>query len=234
MSDRTTLNSDQETVVPLGMDTGGIRRRLRTVARIAAFIGGPLFLLGTILHPARDGWGMAKVGQLYGVTHDIQAAGLLLQVVSLASMLALGMRVQTRRDLSGWYAALVGTLLWFALIVYDGSHNPVRAHYEPSLVHTSGDVDAGAAIIVFPALLIFPFGYLLLALMLRRRGMGRVAVLLSVGSFVYTLGGLFIFTSGPRFPLIQIFEVAGALLYALGYILLGRESGAMKPATTRR
>jgi hypothetical protein len=203
------------------------------VAKITAFIGGPLFLLGTILHPARDGWGMAKVGQLYGVTHDIQAAGLLLQVVSLASMLALGLRVQARRDLQGWYASLIGTLLWFALIIYDGSHNPVRAHYEPSLVHTTGDVDAGAAFIVFPALLIFPLGYALFAVMLRRHGMTSVALLLSVGSLVYTLGGLFIFTSGPRFALIQIFEVAGAALYALGYILLGNAaSDAIEPATT--
>jgi hypothetical protein len=227
--------SDQSTVrgVPLAAGTSSVRLRLRMVAKITAFIGGPLFLLGTILHPARDGWGMAKVGQLYGVTHDIQAAGLLLQVVSLASMLALGLRVQARRDLQGWYASLIGTLLWFALIIYDGSHNPVRAHYEPSLVHTTGDVDAGAAFIVFPALLIFPLGYALFAVMLRRHGMTSVALLLSVGSLVYTLGGLFIFTSGPRFALIQIFEVAGAALYALGYILLGNAaSDAIEPATT--
>jgi hypothetical protein len=194
------------------------------IAKATAFLGGPLFLVGTVLHPARDGWGMAKVGQLYGVTHDIQAAGLLLQAVSLASMLTLGTRVHARRDLTGWYAALIGTLLWFALIIFDGSHNPVRAHYEPSLVHTSGDLDAGAAIIVFPALLVFPLGYALFALTLRRHGMTWVALLLSVGAVVYTLGGLFIFSSGPRFPLIQVFEVGGAVLYALGFILLGRST----------
>ena len=165
---------------------------------------------------------MAKVGQLYGVTHDIQAAGLLLQAISLAGMLALGTRVHSRRDLAGWYAGLIGTLLWFALIIFDGAHNPVRAHYEPSLVHTTGDIDAGAAIIVFPALLTFPLGYLLFALTLRRHGMTWVALPLSVGAALYTLGGLFIFSSGPRFPLIQIFEVGGAALYALGFILLGR------------
>ncbi|REF95053.1 hypothetical protein DFJ67_1001 [Asanoa ferruginea] len=200
----------------------GIRRRLRTVAKWAAYVGGPLFLIGTILHPARDGWGMAKVGERYGLTHDIQAAGLLLLVVSLASMLALGVGVRSRRDLPGWYASLVGTLLWFALIVFDGAHNPVRAHYEPSLVHTPSDVDAGSALIVFPALLIFPAGYAVLALVLNRAGMKLVALLLSIGSLVYTIGGLFIFTSGPGFPLIQIFEVAGAAVFALGYVLLGR------------
>jgi hypothetical protein len=222
MSDQSTVQGKVQQAATLAMDTNGIRRRLRIVAKVTAFIGGPLFLLGTILHPARDGWGMAKVGQLYGVTHDIQAAGLLLQVVSLVSMLALGTRVHARRDLIGWYASMVGTLLWFALIVFDGSHNPVRAHYEPSLVHTPRDLDTGAAIIVFPALLIFPLGYALFALTLRRHEMTGVALLLSVGSLVYTVGGLFIFTSGPRFALIQIFEVAGALLYALGFILLGR------------
>ncbi|GAB2830554.1 hypothetical protein GCM10027176_38770 [Actinoallomurus bryophytorum] len=192
------------------------------IAKTTASVGGPLFLLGTVLHPARDGWGMAKAGQLYGVTHDIQAAGLLLQALSLAGMLALGTLVHSRRDLVGWYAGLIGTLLWFALIIFDGAHNPVRAHYEPSLVHTSGDIDAGAAIIVFPGLLVFPIGYVLLALMLRRHGMTWVPLLLSVGAVLYTLGGLFIFSSGPRFPLIQVFEVGGATLYALGFILLGR------------
>jgi|1185.fasta_scaffold39783_1 hypothetical protein len=230
MSDQ--IRGTVRTPAILAPDTPGIRRRLRTVAKVTAFVGGPLFLLGTVLHPARDGWGMAKAGQLYGVTHDIQAAGLLLQAISLVSILALGTRVHARRDLAGWYAGIVGTLLWFALIVFDGSHNPVRAHYEPSLVHTSKDIDAGAAIIVFPALLIFPLGYALLALTLRRHGMTGVALLLSVGSLVYTVGGLFIFTSGPRFALIQIFEVAGALLYALGFILLGRTEDQPVPAIT--
>src|ERR1700733_4233885 len=103
--------SDRGTV--LGAATahmGGTRRRLRMITKVTAFLGGPLFLLGTVLHPARDGWGMARVGQLYGVTHDIQAAGLLLQALSLAGMLALGTRVRSRRDLAGWYAGLVGTL----------------------------------------------------------------------------------------------------------------------------
>ncbi|MEV4618963.1 hypothetical protein AB0J74_09700 [Asanoa sp. NPDC049573] len=206
-----------------------VRRRLRAVATWAAFVGGPVFLVGTILHPARDGWGMAKVGELYGLTHDVQATGLLLQVVSLASMLALGLGVRSRRDLTGWYASLVGTLLWFALIVFDGSHNPVRAHYEPSLVHTTSDLDAPSALIVFPALLIFPTGYAVLAFALRRVGMTAVAVLLSVGSLVYTVGGVFIFTSGPGFPLIQIFEVAGAAAFALGYVLLGRRASVERP-----
>jgi hypothetical protein len=235
MSDQSTVLGAPEKGVTRTMDTNSIRRRLQMVAKVTAFIGGPLFLLGTVLHPARDGWGMAKVGQLYGVTHDIQATGLLLQAISLVSMLALGTRVHARRDLIGWYAGLIGTLLWFALIVFDGAHNPVRAHYEPSLVHTTKDLDAGGTIIVFPALLIFPLGYALFALMLRRHGMKGVALLLSVGSFVYTLGGLFIFTSGPRFALIQIFEVAGAVLYALGFILLGRAGNdVIKMATTPR
>ena len=212
---------DQQAVVTA---TTGVRRWLRSVATWAAYAGGPVFLVGTILHPARDGWGMAKVGELYGLTHDIQAAGLLLAVVSLASMLALGLGVHARRDLLGWYASLVGTLLWFALIVFDGSHNPVRAHYEPSLVHTPSDIDAGSALIVFPALLVFPAGYIVLAFVVRRMGMTVAAVLLSAGSLVYTVGGLFIFTSGPGFPLIQIFEVAGAAAFASGYVLLGRRA----------
>jgi hypothetical protein len=199
----------------------GLRRQLRTTARLTAFTGGPLFWLGTLQHPARDGWSIAAVGERYGLTHDIQALGLGLQVVSLASMIALS---NQRRDLRSWYAAMAGTLFWFALIIFDGSHNPVRAEYAPSMVHEPADLNTPAALIVFPALLIFPLGYAWLARTLGRRGLGAAGILLGVGAVAYTLGGLFIFTSGPRFGLIQIFEVAGATLYATGYVLLGRRA----------
>jgi hypothetical protein len=202
----------------------GVRRQLRTTARLTAFAGGPIFWLGTLLHPARDGWSIAAVGERYGLTHDIQALGLGLQVVCLASMIALGNQLARRRDLRAWYAALAGTLFWFALIVFDGSHNPVRAEYAPSMVHEPADLDTPAALIVFPALLIFPLGYLWLGRILGRHGMRVAGALLGVGATAYTLGGLFIFTSGPRFGLIQLFEVAGATLYAVGYILLGRRA----------
>ena len=51
------------------------------------------------------------------------------------------------RGLAALYTALVGTILWFGLIVYDGGHNPATARYAPDLVHTSGDLDieAGSA-----------------------------------------------------------------------------------------
>jgi hypothetical protein len=202
----------------------GLRRTLRTTARLTAFAGGSLFWLGTLLHPARDGWSIAAVGERYGLTHDIQALGLGLQVACLASMIALGNQLARRRDLYSWYAALAGTLFWFALIVFDGSHNPVRAEYAPSLVHEPADLDTPAALIVFPALLIFPLGYAWLARTLSRHGLRTTAVLLGVGAVAYTVGGLFIFTSGPRFGLIQLFEVAGATLYAIGYILIGRRA----------
>ncbi|GAA1613548.1 MULTISPECIES: hypothetical protein [Kribbella] len=198
-----------------------LHRQLRSTARLTAFAGGPLFWLGTLLHPARDGWSIAAVGERYGLTHDLQALGLGLQVVSLASMIALS---NQRRDLRSWYAALAGTLFWFALIVFDGSHNPVRAEYAPSMVHEPADLNTPAALIVFPALLIFPLGYVWLGRTLGRHGLRLAGSLLGVGAIAYTLGGLFIFTSGPRFGLIQLFEVAGATLYAVGYVMLGRRA----------
>ncbi|WP_427894451.1 hypothetical protein ACQHIV_14210 [Kribbella sp. GL6] len=199
----------------------GLRGQLRSTARLTAFAGGPLFWLGTLLHPARDGWSIAAVGERYGLTHDLQALGLGLQVVSLASMIALS---NQRRELRSWYAAMAGTLFWFALIVFDGAHNPVRAEYAPSIVHEPADLNTPAALIVFPALLIFPLGYAWLGRTLSRRGLRLAGVLLGVGAIAYTLGGLFIFTSGPRFGLIQLFEVAGATLYAVGHVMLGRRA----------
>ncbi len=137
---------------------------LQTIAKATALIGGPLFLLGTVLHPARDGQGIAAVGQIYGLTHDVQAIGLLLQAISLVSLFTLGMGSFGRRGLMAWYTVLVGTLLWFGLIIFDGSHNPVMARLAPDIVHTPADLDAGGAIIVLPALILFPAGYVMFSL----------------------------------------------------------------------
>src|SRR4051794_9011991 len=164
----------------------GLRRQLRTIARLTAFAGGPVFWLGTLLHPARDGWSIAAVGERYGLTHDIQALGLGLQVVCLASMLALGNQLGRRGELRSWYAAMAGTLFWFALIVFDGSHNPVRAEYAPGMVHQTADLDTPAALIVFPALLIFPLGYVWLGRTVSRHGLRLAGVLLGVGAIAYT------------------------------------------------
>src|SRR6478736_6415514 len=132
----------------------GVRRQLRTTARLTAFAGGP--------------------------------------IVCLASMIALGNQLARRRDLRAWYAALVGTLLWFALIIFDGSHNPVRAEYAPSMVHEPADLDTPAALIVFP------LSYLWLGWTLRKR-LRLVGLLLGAAALAYTIGGLFIFTAGPKF-----------------------------------
>ena len=185
----------------------------------AAFIGGPMFLIGTILHPARDGHGIAAVGELYGITHSVQAIGLLLLVVALAGMLAT-VRHESSWSPIGWYGALVGTLSWFGLIVYDGSHNPVMARYAPDLVHTAADLEAGGAIIVLPALLLFPLGYALLGVALYRSDLRWAGLLAGGGALVYTIGGLLIFELGPSSPLVQTLEVAGAIPFAIGFVLL--------------
>jgi uncharacterized BrkB/YihY/UPF0761 family membrane protein len=121
---------------------------------------------------------------------------------------------------------LLGTLLWFGLIIFDGSHNPVMARLAPDIVHTPADLDVGGMIIVLPALLLLPTGYVLLSLLLPRHRMKWPALLLGAGAVVYTIGGLLIFALGPHSPLTQIFEVAGAVPYALGFVLLGWACGS--------
>jgi hypothetical protein len=78
--------------------------------------------------------------------------------------------------------------------------------------------------IVLPALILFPVGYVLLARLLAGLGATWPGILLGVGAVVYTIGGLAIFALGPHSPTIQILEVAGALPYALGFVLLGRSA----------
>jgi ribosomal protein S5 len=59
---------------------------LLSVARVTAFVGGPLFLVSVVLHPARDGIGVHAAGAMYGITHALQAFGLLLQAICLVSV----------------------------------------------------------------------------------------------------------------------------------------------------
>jgi hypothetical protein len=116
---------------------------------------------------------------------------------------------------------VVGTLLWFGLIAVDGTRNPVTAKYAPDVVHTPADLDAGSAIISLPALLVFPLGYVLLALLLTRHGIKWPVLLVGVGAVVYWSAAIPLFILGPKSPLSQILEVAGAAPFALGFVLLG-------------
>jgi len=215
------------------------RRRLRTVAKATALGGGPLFLVGVLLHPARDGAGIAAAGQVYGITHGLEAIGLLLVAVSLVSAYVLDAERFGRRGVPAFLAAVVGTVLWFGLIVGDGTRNPVTAKYAPEIVHTPADFDAGAAIIGLPALLVFPIGYVLLGLLLTRHGARWPGLLVGVGAVVYWSAAIPLFAVGPQSPLIQLLEVAGAVPYALGFVLLGRRWGQAEqqldqPAEPRR
>jgi hypothetical protein len=209
------------------------RSRLRTVAKATALGGGPLFLLGVLLHPARDGAGIAAAGQTYGITHGLEAIGLLLLAVSLASGYALEAAGLGRQGPPAMLTALAGTMWWFGLIVLDGTRNPVTARYAPDLVHTPADLDAGSAIIALPALLVFPIGYVLLAQLLTRHGTGWPGLLVGIGAVVYWSAAIPLFAVGPRSPVIQLLEVAGAAPYALGFVLLGLRWGGPSGSTTR-
>lgn len=203
-----------------GRASPGMANRL---GMAAAVIGGPVFLVGTALHPVRDGEGIAAVGQVYGLTHSIQAIGLLLMCVALANLLA---AERAHRWVPSVNTALAGTLAWFGLIVYDGAHNPATALYAPELVHAAGSLDIGAALIVVPALILFPLGYALFALALDRQGRRWAGLLLGAGAVTYTIGGVLIFPLGPLSPLVQPLEVAGAAAMAIGYVLVGLPGSA--------
>jgi hypothetical protein len=181
------------------------QRRLPTIARATAVTGGPGFLLGVLLHPPRDGAAIAAAGQLYGITHGLQAISLLLLAISLASVYALDADRYGRGGVLAFLTAITGTLCWFGLIVLDGTRKPVTAKYAAELVHTPADLDAGAAIISLPALLLFPIGYLLLA----RHGARRLGLLVGVGAVVYWSGSIPLLAVGPHSPLTQVLRSPG-------------------------
>jgi hypothetical protein len=199
-----------------------IRRRLQMVATTAAMAGASLFLVGVILHPGRDGASIAATGDWYGVTHGIEAMGLLLVAIGLIGLFALETDRLDTTGLVAFFTAIAGTVLWFGLIVVDGTRNPVTARYAPSIVHTTADLDPGAAIVSAPALLVFPIGYALLALMLARRGMRWSALLIGVGAVVYWSAAIPLAVIGPHSSAPQILEITGALPYTLGFVLLAR------------
>jgi hypothetical protein len=196
--------------------------QLRHIVRATAIPGVLLFLLAVLVHPKRDGPHIHEVGQLYGVTHGLEAVGLLLQVLGLAGVAWLGADRLHRRDVTALYAALLGTIWYFGLIVVDGTRNPVTAKYAPDLVHTSRDLDSGTAIIVLPALVLFPLGHVLLGLLQARHGARTTGLLLGAGAVVYTIGGLAIFGLGPTSPAIEVLEIVGAVPYTIGFILMTR------------
>ncbi|ETK35778.1 hypothetical protein [Microbispora sp. ATCC PTA-5024] len=198
-------------------------RYVRMMVNLTAMIGGPLFLLTVILHPARDGHDIAAHAQWYAFTHSMEAVSLLVQAICLAGVLALGMRELGSRGLAALYTALAGTMLWFGLIVFDGGHNPVTAKYAPDLVHTSQDIDVEGGIIVLTANIVFPLGYVLLALLLNRYGQRVTGLLLGFGGVVYAIGGtVALFGFGPHSMVTSVVEIIGAAPYAVGYVLLGR------------
>lgn len=190
--------------------------------RLSALVGAGLFLGGTVLHPARDGAGVLEAGPLYGFTHSLQAVGLAFIGVAIANLTI------ARPGSTGLFGAgnlaLIGTVWWLALIVYDGAHNPAMAAYAPELVHTPSALEPGAGIIVGPALLLFPAGFIWLGRALARGGQGMTGWLLGGGALTYTVGGAMIFPLGPASPLIQALEVVGAAAHAVGLVLLARRS----------
>ncbi|MFF5289620.1 hypothetical protein [Paractinoplanes globisporus] len=207
-------------------------RLVRAIVRLTATIGGPLFLVTVILHPARDGHDIAAHAGWYAFTHSMEAISLLIQAICLAGALALGMGGLRARGLAAWFTALAGTVLWFGLIVYDGGHNPVTARYAPDLVHTSGDLDVEGGIIVLAANVLFPLGYVLLAMQLNRSGQRWTGLLLGFGGVLYAIGGtVALFGFGPHSMVTSVLEIAGAAPYAFGYLMLGRSGGQIHRAT---
>jgi hypothetical protein len=196
------------------------RDRAERIARstwLTAVFGGLAFVAGVVLHPGRSGWEIAAAPQ-YALVHEVIALGLALQ---LAALVGLRVLFADRLGRGAWAFWLVsaGQLLWFALIMFDGSHNPVMARLAPELVHTPADADVVTLLFVAPALILFPAGHAAWARVLQRtaRLPALPAVLETVGAVVYAYGGISIFLLGPASPVISVAESVGAVLLAVGF-----------------
>jgi hypothetical protein len=204
---------------PAGLPVDQITR----LTRRAALLGGLAFAIGVILHPARDGAGVLAAGDRYALIHDLIAFGLILQALALVGLYATTGPALGR---SGWRAlvvALIGLVLWAAVIIGDGLGNPVLARLDPALVHATDQGDTGTAaagaLLALPALLTFPTGYASWARVLHRRGLvpGWAAALTGTGAALYAIGGgIGILLFGPTSAFVPVTESIGAVALAIG------------------
>lgn len=205
-----------------------VRTTRESLGEGAALAGAGFFLVGTVLHPARDGAGVLEAGPLYGFTHSLQAVGLVFVGVAIANLTIA--RVDTSGVSGAGNLALIGTMWWLALIVYDGAHNPATAAYAPELVHSPDGLEPGAGLIVGPALILFPAGFIWLGRALARGGHGASGWLMGGGALTYTIGGAMIFPLGPESALIQAFEVLGVSAHTVGLVLMARRRAVPRQA----
>jgi hypothetical protein len=211
--------ADDRHPTPAGLPVDQITR----LTRRAALLGGLAFAIGVILHPARDGAGVLAAGDRYALIHDLIAFGLVLQALALVGLYATTGAALGR---SGWRAlvvALVGVVLWVAVIIGDGLGNPVLARLDPALVHATDQGDTGTAaagiLLALPALITFPTGYASWARILRRRGLvpGWAAALTGTGAALYAVGGgVGILLFGPASAFVPVAEIIGAVALAIG------------------
>jgi hypothetical protein len=208
------------------------------LARRAALLGGLVFAIGVLLHPARDGAGVLAAGARYGLVHDLIAFGLVLQVLALVGLYASIGHTLGRAGWRAFVVALLGLVLWVALIVGDGMYNPVLARLDPALVHAADQGDrataASLALLAVPALLAFPTGYASWARVLRRRGLvpGWAAALTTTGAVLYAVGGgVGILLFGPASAVVPIAEGVGAVALAIGGTRLAQAAPRPAPAT---
>lgn len=189
----------------------------------ASMLGGLLFGAEVLLHPLRDGLSIENAGVAYGAIHNLGVFGLMLLLLGLVGLYVREAENMGQRGLNSFIAAFFGHVFYICLLVVDGLRNPLLAKYAPATVHTFADNDPNQLTIVFPALLLFFVGYVLFgSSLLSTKSMPRLAILLiTIGAPIYIIGGVNIFIIGPASPIISLIEIAGAVPFALGYILLG-------------
>jgi hypothetical protein len=197
------------------------RRVGRTVA-LTACLGALTFLVGVVLHPGRTGREIAAAPQ-YALVHELIAFGLAVQLATLVGLRVLFAERLGRGGAWAFWLAFAGQLLWFALILFDGSHNPLMARLAPEVVHTPADADGATLLFVLPALIVFPAGHVAWGIALRSAALVPAwpPVLSALGAIVYSFGGDAIFIFGPASPVIAAAEISGAVLFAVGFACSG-------------
>ncbi len=189
----------------------------------ASILGSLLFGAEVLLHPLRDGLDIQNAGVAYGAIHNLGVFGLILLLLGLIGLYVREAEAMGQRGLNSFIVVFFGHVLYICLLVVDGLRNPLLARYAPATVHTIADNDPNQLTIVLPALLLFFVGYALFGIsLLSVKTLPRAgSLLIAIGAPIYIVGGVNIFIIGPASPIISVIEIAGAIPFAVGYILLG-------------
>jgi hypothetical protein len=185
---------------------------------VANIFGGILVAAAYLLHP-HHATPAVVMGGFWLLVHVLFVFSLLFGIFGLFAMIAYHGQQGGRLGFTGFLMAATGLILIFGLNYFETFIIPVVAREAPAFVDKYGAGEtAGAVAYIFPLTgVLFIAGYVCLSIdFLRFRSLNH-------GGPILTIIGVLVFGIGLSGFLPMFVVKAGAVIFALGLIWLGRE-----------